>query len=89
MRYVTKAAAAAFITVLAAPVNALEVGLTVFEESEYTNNLTRATSEEISDWTHSPGATVTANHAGPDLDLEVDYTLVRRIYGKDVYDDSN
>ena len=81
--------AAAALSSLASHTNALDTGLTVFEESEYTSNTARTKDNEISEWIHSPGVNLTANHQGPKLELDVDYTLIRRLYQEDLWEDNN
>ncbi len=81
---------AASLLLTAAPaVQALEWGIVLQEESEYTTNTTRSSDDEIEQWVHQPGVQVEVVHEGPAYELDVDYALVREIYQQDVFDDEN
>ena len=68
---------------------ALEYGVVVSTESEYTSNTARTEYNEIEEWIHSPGVEVTAEHEGADYELEIDYSFHREIFEEDLYDDQN
>ncbi len=67
----------------------LDVGVSVFTESEYTTNSGRTERDEVEEWIHSPGANLTVAHDGPNLDVNVDYSLTRRIQQQDLFEDQN
>jgi len=79
----------AAISTISRPVQALEFGLSVYEESEYTTNSGRTERDEVEEWIHSPGVNLTTAHTGPNLDVSVDYRLTRRIYQQDLFEDEN
>ena len=81
--------ATAAATVCALDAQALDVGLSLTQESEYTTNSGRTQRDEVEEWIHSPGAALIANHAGPNLNMDVNYRINRRIYEEDLYDDEN
>ena len=68
---------------------ALEFGVILSEESEYTTNSGQTDVDEVEEWIHSPGLELSAEHAGPAYDLNVDYRFAREIYQQDLYDDQN
>ena len=89
MRCLNSILVAILMVCLTGSVQAIEVGLTIVEESEYTTNSGRTESDEVEEWIHSPGANLQANHEGPTLNLDVDYSFNRNIYQADLYDDEN
>lgn len=66
---------------------ALDFGLTLNQESEYTTNSGLTDEDEVSEWIHSPGIGLQATHEGPNLNLDVDYNVNRRLYQQDLFDD--
>lgn len=87
MRIFPAVAAAAFCLSHASPILALDVGITLNQESEYTTNSGLTDEDEVAEWIHSPGIGLQANHEGPNLDLEVNYNVNRRLYQQDLFDD--
>ena len=72
-----------------AAVHALEYGVVLSNESEYTTNTARTEDDEVEEWIHSPGVRLLAEHEGPSYELNVDYEFARRIYEEDLFDDDN
>jgi len=68
---------------------ALNVGVDVLFESEYTTNSGLTEINEINEWIHKPGIAVSAEHEGPKLNLDIDYRFERRLYQQDLHDDTN
>ncbi len=87
MRKLTALSAAAVSLAGAPMVQALEWGVVVQEESEYSTNLTRVEDDEIESWIHQPGVQVQAVHSGPAYDLDIDYEVVRELYEDDAFED--
>jgi len=80
---------AATAMLFSSSVYAIDIGLTLSEESEYTTNSGLTERDEVEEWIHSPGANLQVSHDGPALVLNVDYNYRRRIYQQDLFDDDN
>lgn len=87
MRIFPALAAAAFCLGHTSSLLALDIGITLNQESEYTTNSGLTDEDEVSEWIHSPGIGLQANHEGPNLDLEVNYDINRRLYQQDLFED--
>ena len=73
----------------AVPAQAFEVIADAQMTSEYTSNTLRTEDDEIGEWIHQPGADLTATHDTATLELDADYSYIRRIYSKDYWQDEN
>ncbi len=89
MNRFTQTLAAGALLAATPVVHALDWGVVLQEESEYTTNSARTTDDEVEEWVHQPGIQLQAVHNGPAVDLDVDYEIVREIYQQDVFDDEN
>ena len=83
------AAIAAGCLILSSTTYALEFGVILSEESEYTTNSGQTDNDEVEEWIHSPGIELSAEHEGPAYDLNLDYRFAREIYQQDLFDDQN
>ncbi|XOV83037.1 MAG: outer membrane beta-barrel protein [bacterium] len=81
------AIAAAAICVTGTSALALDFAVTLNQESEYTTNSGLTEEDEVSEWIHSPGVGLEASHEGPNLNLDVDYSVNRRLFQQDLFDD--
>ena len=57
--------------------------------SEYTTNTLRTAEDEIGEWIHQPGADLRVEEDTASLQMDVDYSYIRRIYTKDLWKDEN
>jgi hypothetical protein len=69
------------------PATAIDFGVDLFAEAAYTDNTTRVERNKESEVILTPGIAVAASHAGPDLNLDLDYSVERQIYQEDFYSD--
>ena len=66
------AAIAAGCLILSSTTYALEFGVILSEESEYTTNSGQTDNDEVEEWIHSPGIELSVEHEGPAYDLNLD-----------------
>jgi|GEM_PF-2317007 len=86
MRILPAVVIAAFCLGPASVVFALDYNVTLNQESEYTTNTGLTSEDEVSEWIHSPGVGLEATHEGPNLNLDIDYNVNRRIHQEDLFD---
>ncbi len=86
MRILPAVVTAALCLGPASAIFALEYDVSLTQESEYTTNTGLTSGDEVSEWIHSPGVGLQATHEGPNLNLDVDYNVNRRIHQEDLFD---
>lgn len=69
--------------------HAIDVEAAVQHTSEYTSNTLRTETDEIGEWVHQPGADLRVAEDTATLEMDVDYSYIRRIYSKDFWQDEN
>lgn len=76
---------------LAAPqiANAIDVEAAAQYTAEYTSNTLRTETDEIGEWVHIPGADLRVAEDTATLEMDVDYSYIRRMYTKDIWQDEN
>ncbi len=72
---------------LAVNTQAIDVGLSLYLDSNYTSNTALTETDETDEFIFTPGVRLLANHDGPNLAMAVDYDLSRQIYTEDLYSD--
>jgi len=70
-------------------VAAVEVVAAVQQTSEYTSNTLRTETDEIGEWVHMPGVDFRAAQDSAALEMDIDYSYIRRFYTKDYWQDEN
>ena len=73
----------------AQPVHAIEVVAAAQYTAEYTSNTLLTETDEIGEWIHQPGANLSVGQDTASLEMDVDYSYIRRIYSKDFWQDEN
>lgn len=73
----------------AGPACALEAFVDLRNRSYYTSNTTLAETDEIGEWVHTPGIDLSLEQSGTALEIDADYIFERRIYQRDLFEDSN
>lgn len=68
---------------------ALDIGVTVDVESEFTTNTALTETNELEEWIHKPGINFSASHEAPNLTLEADYSFEHRFYQEDLFEDES
>lgn len=68
---------------------AIEVEAAAQYTAEYTSNTLRTETDEIGEWVHLPGADLRVAEDTATLEMDVDYSYIRRIYTKDLWQDEN
>lgn len=68
---------------------AVEVDAAAQFTSEYTSNTLRTESDEIGEWVFLPGVDLSVAEESPTLELDVDYSYIRRMYTKGYWQDEN
>jgi hypothetical protein len=68
---------------------AIDVEAALQHTSEYTSNTLRTETDEIGEWVHQPGADLRVAEDTATLEMDVDYSYIRRIYTKDIWQDEN
>ncbi len=68
---------------------AIEVEAAAEYTAEYTSNTLRTETDEIGEWVHLPGATLRVAEDTASLEMDVDYSYIRRIYTEDYWQDEN
>ncbi len=69
--------------------SALEVVAEAQYTAEYTSNTLRTETDEIGEWIHQPGANLSVGQDTAALEMDVDYSYIRRIYTEDYWQDDN
>ncbi len=72
-----------------APARAIDVEAAAQYTAEYTSNTLRTETDEVGEWIHLPGADLRVAEDTASLEMDVDYSYVRRIYTKDFWQDEN
>ena len=68
---------------------AIDVEAAAQYTADYTSNTLRSETDEIGEWIHQPGADLRVSEDTATLEMDVDYSYIRRIYSKDIWQDEN
>jgi hypothetical protein len=71
------------------PTEALEASASARLTTDYTTNTLQTQDDPIGEWVNQPGVDVRALHESADVQLDADYSYIRRIYQKDFWVDEN
>ncbi len=82
-------AAALLAALLPAAVQAMEVEAAAQYTAEYTSNTLRTENDEIGEWVHQPGVDLRVEQDTASLEMDVDYSYIRRIFTKDIWTDED
>lgn len=69
--------------------HAIDVEAAAQYTAEYTSNTLRTETDEIGEWLHLPGADLRVAEDTATLEMDVDYSYIRRMYTKDYWQDEN
>lgn len=67
----------------------IEVQAAAQYTAEYTSNTLRTEEDEIAEWVHLPGADFRVEQDTAALEMDIDYSYIRRMYTKDFWQDEN
>jgi hypothetical protein len=68
---------------------AVEVVAAAQHTSEYTTNTLRTENNHIGEWIHQPGVDFRASEDTAQLEMDVDYSYIRRIYTRDIWENED
>jgi len=71
----------------AIPALALDATVRAFYTGEYTTNSERVPDDELEEWVHRPGASLSLGHDGAATSANANYQVTRRIHEKSRFDD--
>ncbi len=77
------------LALAAADAIAIDIEAAAQYTAEYTTNTLRTETDEIGEWIHRPGVDFSAQEDTATLELDADYSYIRRIYTKDFWQDEN
>lgn len=84
-------AAALFLAAVLSPAagSALELQAAAQVTSEYTSNTLLTETDEIGEWIFMPGVDFSAEQDTASLEMDIDYSYLRRMFTKDYWEDEN